>query len=269
MIIYADVDYDHLKTESTISDDVNYTPHFHAKYELLYVIELDGEAYSNISGAVYPIQKGDLILVKPGTLHNLSVRPNIRYDRIVIYFSKDNIKPELQDFLKNANSLYHITGDPDSSVKKIFDILLTDESVFTNQEFGLYIKDMINLILAHLKYSLKEDSPAYAIPNETVTKILNYIDENITDPLNADLIAAEFFVSKSWLSHNFKKYLNTSLKKYINQKKLLYIERLVIAGIPIVKAAESCSYTNYTTFFRQYKQYTNKKPRETKQSLKS
>lgn len=109
----------------------------------------------------------------------------------------------------------------------------------------------------------------YAIPNETVTKILNYIDENITDPLNADLIAAEFFVSKSWLSHNFKKYLNTSLKKYINQKKLLYIERLVIAGIPIVKAAESCSYTNYTTFFRQYKQYTNKKPRETKQSLKS
>ena len=102
--------------------------------------------------------------------------------------------------------------------------------------------------------------------NETINKILYYIEENITAPLNAENISEKFFVSKSWLSHNFKKHLNISLKKYINQKKLLQIERLIAAGIPVRKAVESCSYNNYTTFFRQYRQYANKKPTDNKKT---
>ena len=95
-------------------------------------------------------------------------------------------------------------------------------------------------------------------------KIIRYIDEHITEPLNAEIISEEFFVSKSWLSHNFKNNLGMSLKKYINQKKLLMIEKLIPTGLSLSHLSEGYSYNNYATFFRQYKQYTGKKPKDNK-----
>ena len=265
MIIYAKVDYDHIRTEKAVADDINYSPHFHEKYELLYIVDADKETFYNIGGTRYSLKSGDLVLIKPGTLHNLQIEPNTKYDRIVMYFSKEDIKPEQHEILNSSNSLYHINKDG-SPLKKIFDLLLQDEVLFTKDEFTLYLKDTLNLIVAHLKYSIKEENSTRFLANETIARILDYIDDNITKPLDADIIAKEFFISKSWLSHNFPKYLNISLKKYINQKKLIHIERLIATGLPITKAVESFSYDNYTTFFRQYKQYTNKKPRDNKKS---
>ena len=264
MIIYAKVDYDHIKTENAVPDDINYQPHFHEKYELLYIIDTGSETFYNIGGARYSLKSGDLVLIKPGTLHNLQIATNAKYDRILFSFSEEDIKPEQRGFLGSADSLYHIKDD--DALKKIFEILLQDEVLFAKEEFSLYLKDMLNLIVAHLKYAHKEENSTHILANETISRILDYIDDNITKPLDADIIAKEFFISKSWLSHNFPKYLNISLKKYINQKKLIHIERLIATGLPITKAVDSFSYENYTTFFRQYKQYTNKKPIDNKKS---
>ena len=56
MIIYAKVDYDHIKTENTVPNDINCQPHFHEKYELLYIIDTDSETFYNIGGARYSLK---------------------------------------------------------------------------------------------------------------------------------------------------------------------------------------------------------------------
>ena len=111
MIIYAKVDYDHIRTEKAVADDINYSPHFHEKYELLYIVDADKETFYNIGGTRYSLKSGDLVLIKPGTLHNLQIEPNTKYDRIVMYFSKEDIKPEQHEILNSSNSLYHINKD--------------------------------------------------------------------------------------------------------------------------------------------------------------
>ena len=264
MIIYSEIDYDHLKKDRAISEDVNYSPHFHQKYELLYVINIGDLAYFNLGAAKYSVRTGDIILIKPGVLHNLQIPSDTAYDRIVISFSKVDVNSDLHECLNGMQGLYHLMS-PSHPLKYIFDLLLYSENMFSEKEFKPYLKDTTNMILAHLKHLSNENESAYLIPDPTIQKIFTYIEEHITEPLNADILSKEFFISKSWLSHNFKKYLNISLKKYINQKKLLHIDRLIAAGIPIMKAVKSCSYTNYTTFFRQYKQYTNSNPLKTKQ----
>ena len=55
-----------------------------------------------------------------------------------------------------------------------------------------------------------------------------------------------------------------SLKKYINQKKMLLIEQLIPTGFSIRRLTEEYSYNNYTTFFKQYKQYAKKSPSSNK-----
>ena len=184
-----------------------------------------------------------------------------------MYFSKENIHSDLHDFLQTISKIYHIQDD--SPIKTAFSLLQKNSKLFSKEEFTRTLEGVLNIILTHLKYSHEEKKTEILnAQNNTINKILNYIEENITQPLNADNISKKFFVSKSWLSHNFKKYLNISLKKYINQKKLLQIERLISAGIPISKAVENCSFANYATFFRQYKQYANKKPNANKKTNK-
>ena len=85
MIIYTEIDYDHLKKDRAISEDVNYSPHFHQKYELLYVINIGDLAYFNLGAAKYSVRTGDIILIKPGVLHNLQIPSDTAYDRIVMY----------------------------------------------------------------------------------------------------------------------------------------------------------------------------------------
>ena len=94
--------------------------------------------------------------------------------------------------------------------------------------------------------------------------MLSYIDEHITEPLNAEIIDEKHYVSKSWLSQNFKEHLGMSLKKYINQKKMLLIEQLIPTGFSIRRLTEEYSYNDYTTFFKQYKQYAKKSPSSNK-----
>lgn len=266
MIIHTEIDYDYLKTNSAVPDDINYQPHFHSTYEMLYTLNI-GEAYYNISASKFRIGVKDLIIIQPGMLHNLQIIPGQEYERIVMYFSKENIHSDLHDFLHTMSKIYHIQDD--SPIETAFSLLQKNSKLFSKEEFTRTLEGVVNIILTHLKYSHEEKTTEILnAQNSTINKILNYIDENITQPLNADNISEIFFVSKSWLSHNFKKYLNISLKKYINQKKLLHIERLISAGIPISKAVENCSFANYATFFRQYKQYANKKPSANKKTNK-
>lgn len=266
MIIHAEIDYDYLKTNSAVPDDINYQPHFHSTYEMLYTLNI-GEAYYNISASKFRIGIKDLIIIQPGTLHNLQIIPGQEYERIVMYFSKENIHSDLHDFLQTTNKIYHLQDD--SPIQTAFSLLRENSKVFSKEEFSRTLEGLLNMIITHLKYSHEEKkTESLNAQNETINKILNYIEENITQPLNADNISEKFFVSKSWLSHNFKKHLNISLKKYINQKKLLHIERLISAGITISKAVESCSFANYATFFRQYKQYANKKPTDNKKTVR-
>lgn len=263
MIIHTGIDYDYLKTSRAVSDDINYHPHFHSTYEMLYTLDI-GEAYYNIAASKFRIGQHDLIIIKPGTLHNLEITGQ-QYERMVMYFSKENIHADLYEFLQTTDKMYHVTDG--SPIQALFGLLLENSKIFSKEEFDRSLEGILNMILTHLKYSNEEKTmESVSAQNETINKILYYIEENITEPLNAENISEKFFVSKSWLSHNFKKHLNISLKKYINQKKLLQIERLIAAGIPVCKAVESCSYNNYTTFFRQYKQYANKKPTDNKKT---
>lgn len=210
MIIHTDIDYDYLQTNSAVSDDINYQPHFHSTYEMLYTLNI-GEAYYNISASKFRIGVNDLIIIQPGMLHNLQIIPGQEYERIVMYFSKENIHSDLHDFLQTISKIYHIQDD--SPIKIAFSLLQKNSKLFSKEEFTRTLEGVLNIILTHLKYSHEEKKTEILnAQNNTINKILNYIEENITQPLNADNISKKFFVSKSWLSHNFKKYLNISLK---------------------------------------------------------
>ena len=95
-------------------------------------------------------------------------------------------------------------------------------------------------------------------------EMMAYIDENPTEKITAESLAKLFFVSPSWVVHKFKKLLGISLMQYVNKKRLLYAQRLILGGFNPTEVAEKCNFTDYSTFYRQYKKYFGISPKQIK-----
>ena len=241
----------------TTPDNASWAPHLHNDYEILFVYSVEN-AYFNIDGLKYQLKSFDLVFIKPAIIHNLTIPYNQNYERCGFYFAESAIPRELKSAVNDFGYFYHIE-DKNDPLFKIIDSVSDAEKIFSKEDFASLLPSALIQILYHLKHAASAEE-SVGVSNDTIDKILKYIDAHVTEPLNAEIIAEQCFVSKSWLSHNFKEYLGISLKKYINQKKMLMIEQLIPTSISITHLTEEYSYNNYTTFFRQYKQYSNKKP---------
>ncbi len=260
-MITKNLQYDHIITKAE-PDDANFEPHFHNVYELEYIFNIENGEFA-FGHNKYEVKPDTLIVCPPMTIHNMCFLTEQEFERAVIRFNDDFLSDDLSAVLNSADAIYAF-GD-DDSVKKLFCDLKKSESIFTEEEFKHIAEYYIKIIITSLKYShapIKAQEIGTA--NDVINDVLKYIDDNITQNLNAEIIAKEFLVSTSWLLHKFKEYVNVSLKKYINQKKLIYIERFIKTGVPINKVIESCSYNSYATFFRQYKKYMQKTPIESR-----
>ena len=260
-MIPKNLQYDHIITKAE-PDDANFEPHFHNVYELEYIFNIENGEFA-FGHNKYEVKPDTLIVCPPMTIHNMCFLTGQEFERTVIRFNDDFLSDDLSVVLNSADAIYAF-GD-DDSVKKLFCDLKKSESIFTEEEFAHIAEHYIKIIIASLKYSRTAmKAQETGTTNDIINGVLKFIDDNVTQNLNAEIIAKEFLVSTSWLLHKFKEYVNVSLKKYINQKKLIYIERFIKTGVPINKVIESCSYNSYATFFRQYKKYMQKTPIESR-----
>ena len=62
-------------------------------------------------------------------------------------------------------------------------------------------------------------------------KPLEYINENLTKDISAQDIADALNVSRSYLSHMFKKSTGYGLWNYVITKRLVYAQKLLFGGI--------------------------------------
>ncbi len=231
--------------------------HTHEEYKLLFFY--DGDVDFTIGESSCPLQKNDLLLVKPNLPHCLQPRSSRCFKRMILTFREEILSDDLRALLQNAPPLYHL--DASSPIKRIFDNLLESLEVFSEEDFEYVCLTSLNHILLQLKYfspvQIKDNSGA-----SILDAILLYIDENLALPLTITDLSKKFSVSESWIAHSFKKHLGVSPSQYINRKKIIYAQSLINKGISPMQAAEDCGYLNYTTFYRQYKKYLGISPAE-------
>ena len=235
-----------------------FSSHIHNGYELLFFY--DGDADIICAGSVYHLQKYDLAIIPPSTYHQVKLLSSHVYTRVVCNFYEEFIPKESRDAIKSLDYLYHV--DPGGPIKRIFDnISFAEANLSKTAEYSKFIKHCVQNIIILLKNNTF--SPIEQItPESDFEKILYYIDGNPKLPMNVKTLAQKFHMSESSVSHLFKKRIGLSALQYINRKKILYAQSLVLSGKPPVEVAETCSYENYPTFYRQYKKYIGLSPAE-------
>lgn len=248
----------HYETSHTPFRD--YGIHYHDHYELYYFIE--GDADYMVEGKEYHLTPHSLLLLSPYSFHGVRVNSNAPYTRCYIYFSPENFPPELRDLLlsvfpdnkKNSTQEIFYEHTEGYHLLTYLENLVVSQKqppATRNQFFDIYASALLAQI--NLMSQALHPSPVTNKAPKTITAILHYINEHLSENITLDDLSQRFFISKHYLNRAFKKATGTTVIDYLIYKRIIRARQLMFNGINAQDACVQSGFGDYSTFYRAYK----------------
>ena len=102
---------------------------------------------------------------------------------------------------------------------------------------------------------------------DTIQRVMAYINEHYVQPLTLEEIADAFFISKSYLSHEFVRYTNTSVYEYIQFRRICGAKLLIASGVSLTDAAFQSGFNSYSSFLRTFRKTVGISPTDFQRNL--
>ena len=238
--------FKHSLTPIPDMDETRFKEHYHTMYELLYFIK--GDASFRVKDTTYSLKSGDLLVVQPGEHHNLILRSQSPYERMVLRFDPVDVNPALRRYLPSLDSVYFIQNTP-----------LSAEFSHLDSHYSSVRKDMIlstfisslNIILAYLVSSDELIQQADLV-NKDIKPIIDYISNHLADIQSIDDLSNALHLSKSSIYKIFHKQFDTPIMSYIRTQKIMLARTMLNEGTPATEVAIRLGFIHYSSFYRDY-----------------
>ena len=126
------------------------------------------------------------------------------------------------------------------------------------RERELYLKHLTMEIIVLLSAAYGEN---VSVGDEDIgSKVVKYINEDITRDFSLEKLSKMFFVSKYYLCRAFKKRNGVSIHSYITEKRIKYAKELIEGGETASGAAYKVGFGDYSAFYRAYLKIVGKSP---------
>lgn len=243
--------------------------HAHDFLELYYF--LDGSVTYYIEDQVYDLCPGDLLIIPAGKMHRpVIANEHAAYERMVLWITPQylqSIDSSAGDLQKNLQKVGEhgycvpFRGDETVFVTALLKKLLYMQKNDTDPKF---CAGAVELYLWTIFRSYGVIDTTHRNETQVIPQVIRYITEHFSEPLTLEDIAAEFFVSKSYLNRHFKAYTNSTVYAYIMALRLTHARRMLREGIPAVEAGRECGFSDYSTFYKAFKTQTGLSPQQFK-----
>ncbi len=267
-LLYLDINCEHKKARINPSDIS--LLHSHDGYEV--VLYLGGDASLYVEADGKKMERGDLILIAPGSFHGLYLTDIPAYERIVWNFREEYLRSfcdaetDLTLCFKrvpaNRLNVVHLNEAQIQDFIRMGDALegaVNDHSFGENLLTRAYFSEFI------VKCNrLAEDAPkplySSTVPS-VVTKIFEFVAENLTADLTVEMIALNLHHNSDYLNRSFKKVTGYPLKHYIIAKKISLAQQYLRQGYSPYDACFMSGYNNYSSFSRRFTEAFNISPK--------
>jgi AraC-like DNA-binding protein len=245
--------------------------HLHDYYEI-YLFECGDVTYT-IDDTRYNLMPGDILLIAPQTPHQpIFNRPDSLYSRLVLWISPAFMKSASETCALNflmpfdiiSEHKHHLLRLSPEARKPLFDLAYQMATI----ESGTYARAMNNISLLDFLVRLNEQYSQYNSQGDTqisysplFVHIVDYINNNLTQPLTLDSIALRFYISKFYLAHAFKARMGLSVHQYINRRRIYQSRQLLQSGVLANRACHLCGFSNYSAFYKAFKAVYGVSPR--------
>lgn len=239
------------------------TMHSHDTYEIFCL--LAGDADYCVEGNRYPLQSGDIMLMRKGEVHIFQLRSAAPYERIYVNFDI----PDVLEFLEAEDILQMFDNRPLGKYNHY------PASLFPNNHCQEYMdaicretdprKQLCYLLplLRDLADRIEAVKTAPALSEkDRAAPIIQYINSHLTDELSLEMLSQRFYISKTHLLRIFKQATGTTVWEYITIKRLFLAKERIATGMLPTEVYAQCGFKDYTTFFRAYKKHFGASPKE-------
>jgi len=226
--------------------------HTHDFCELLFL--RSGSVTYSVEGRNYQLEKNDLVITRPAKLHSVHVEGDKPYERFNLQFNTDLLLPEVWNMIPDDLDVLHL--DDGHIIIYLFQKMDYYFQQLTEPEFHRIMYLLVEEIFFNIRL-LAEQHPNHSTVsgNPLIQKIIAYIEEHISTLSGIEEICNALFISKSYMHHQFVRYMQITPKQYILSKRLALAQQAIRSGEKPTKIYLQYGFNSYATFFRSYKQH--------------
>ena len=218
--------------------------HSHEEYELY--VHLAGDISFIIGSRLYSVRPGDLLLFRPGEMHQCLLNERSERTYFNIFFSGNDklLLPSLGPEGSNVMSL------PYEKMKRF--LSLSHELCDGVTAPLTYIRQIFEL-LEMLEYACSLPDKNDLILPEDVNAVIQLIESNLARPLTVKDMAAQAFVSVNTLERHFRQTMNLSPSEYLKQRRLIHARNLLTNGCSVQSACDQSGFSDCSHFITLFR----------------
>ena len=246
----------------------NYGSHIHQHSELVYVLE--GSIESTVDGKTETVKEGEMAVITPLRVHS-TYTPNDCKIFICVFSN---------DFLLNYISSKELYGGYNRSVFKPSEVLrlyITEKLIPTALNYKHSNKNHYRSVQAGIhavfeEYLLSTEQSDQLSPNNTLAKVLIYMNEHYKEKLTLENVGKALGYSAGYVSHCMEALPEMNFNDILNSFRVEHAKTLLLSSdktnIDIaLDSGFSCERSFYRAFTKAVrmtpKEYVNqRKPRQ-------
>lgn len=252
--------------------------HWHSYFEITCV--QSGTGHYFVNGQEYTMDEGDIIIFNNVEPHGWKLMGDDMHLLVMVFspefvaeklsvFDSEYLKP----FVERGSNFRNRIGREEAVSHEIRKGI---REIYTEWEekkegYPLMIKANILRILTILIRAYQDDTKSGEMLKEKknamkrLEQAFNYIDGHYSEKLTLDEVAAAAFMSSTYFSSYFRKVTNISFSEYVTRLRIAHARELLRdKEKSVTEIALECGFHNISNFYKLYKKYVGKPPREDK-----
>jgi len=244
--------------------------HSHDFFEVLYCRNAADVEYL-VGAERYRLQRGDVVFIPPGVPHCpiLPERMQEPYRRDVVRMSKEFVANMFALNVEEATGdvpgpfLLRTAGTRWEQLGEMFHQGIAES---TDKKIGWELALIANTtqLMVYLYRAIHEQptAPMKAEKPELLDQVLEYIEQHLHEKITLSEVAHHFYVSQSTITQVFRNKLGLSFYRCVTQGRLIAAKRLIEGDQSLESIAEAVGFTDYSAFYRAFKQEYGVSPRQ-------
>lgn len=257
--------------------------HWHRSLELSFTLKGKIDAFT-INGKVYSPREGTILVINPNDVHSVSAstkkgEENLALSLLIPY---SLMQEALSDYPYRT---YYLPSMEDQTAVQRYSyqkMLTIAESLYRymekptkNTSFKILslVYDILYELSENFSFSrtLKNDLQQNTSNEfEWIDDVILYIQRHLTTPLTVNDLADRFYLTPSYFSRKFKKYMGIAVMEYVNEIRLREaFQQIVHTQKKIQAISDSCGFPNHKSFIRIFKKAYGITPIQYRKKLRS